>query len=334
MKETDAARYEILYDLPEGEYHPAAVGGIRTRTLRAGDVIEVACFPVTRVGDVARAECLRRKSTPAQARLNRQRAAQRVRLLIEGNFTGADYVLTLTWDYGAVDRDRMPYAEALSLWEAEGLPRDEDEARRAWGNYIKRVRYHMGRAGHAGQELKFLYVLESTREPRDEDPRPLYPRYHFHAVIHAPGLTREALKALWPFGFVRADELSTRDEGVARLAGYMTKQCGRAAAGDARKFRRWACSKNLKEPEERVSDRAVSRRRAMRVAEDVRQWGREIFEAVYPGYRCVEDPEVRYSDFVAGAYIRARLRKVDDRAPWERVRGVGREPRSGAEGED
>ena len=39
----DASNYEILFDLPSGEYSPAEVGGIRTRTVRAGNTIEVEC---------------------------------------------------------------------------------------------------------------------------------------------------------------------------------------------------------------------------------------------------------------------------------------------------
>ena len=58
-----------------------------------------------------------------------------------------------------------------------------------------------------------------------------------------------------------------------------------------------------------VSDRKVSRRRASMVARDVEWNGKEIFEAIYPGYRLMDPPAVRYSDYVAGAYIYARMRR-------------------------
>lgn len=303
--------YEILYDLKEGEQGERAVGGIRTRTTRAGNALDVECYPILRLEAPVREEVRRRRSSPAQAALNRRRAARRIRMLIEGNFDGRAFVVTLTFDYGIIrQRDMMRHEELLRAWEAQGLPVEERDAARALGNYLKRIRYHMARAGHGPGELKYLYVLETTHEPRDGDPNPLPPRFHFHMVIRAPGLTRERLKALWPWGFVQADELTLRDEGAARIAGYMTK--GRGAErtrADGRRLRRWAASKNLREPTVRVSDRKVSRRAAARVAEDVRQWGREIFERLYPGYRCVELPEVRYSDFAPGAYIYARLRR-------------------------
>lgn len=306
----DTRDYEILYDLPAGAYDAKAVGGIRTRTTRAGDALVVECYPLTRIDAPARAEHQRRRSSAAQIRLNQRRSAQRVRLLIENNFTGRDWVITLTWDYGVLrDADLMSRAELLRLWPELRIPEDEAQARRAFGNWIKRVKYHMARAGQEPAALKYLYVLETTHEPRDTDPNPLPPHYHIHAVIQAPGLSREALKSLWPWGFARADELSLRDEGAARLAKYLTKREGKAAGSRPGRLRRWAGSRNLKEPAVTVSDRAMSRRRAMKVATDVMQWGRQIFEQLYPDYRCVELPEVRFSDFVAGAYIYANLRR-------------------------
>ena len=56
--------------------------------------------------------------------------------------------------------------------------------------------------------------------------------------------------------------------------------------------------------------------------------GVEIFEALYPGYKCVEPPRVHFSDFVDGAYIFARLRRFDGGAPWERERRRKRRVRS------
>lgn len=298
---------EILCDLPAGEYAPAEVGGVRTKTVRAGASLEVSCYPICRVTPAARAEAARRRSTPAMARLNRERAARRIRQLIEANFTRRSLVITLTWDYGiALEADRMSRSQLRAAWEAEGLPLEEDDARRALRNFFARIRYRMAEA----ERLKYLYVLESTHEPRDTDPDPLPARYHFHLVLDAPGLTREAVKALWPHGSVRADELDLRGEGAARLAGYFTKgKSVERVDGSGRRLRRWACSRNLKEPDTRVSDRTVSRRRAALVARDVMGDGREIFEKLYPGYRVVDGPTVKFSDFVPGAYIYARLRK-------------------------
>ena len=62
MRMQDASKYDILYDLPEGEYSPAEVGGTRTKTIRAGDTLEVESFLIVFVSDGARRERRQRKS--------------------------------------------------------------------------------------------------------------------------------------------------------------------------------------------------------------------------------------------------------------------------------
>ena len=304
--------YEILYDLPEGEYDDREVGGIRTKTIRAGKAIEVECYPLVKLGESAREEYRRRTQRPCQAALNRRNAEKRIRRLIDENFTPEDYVLTLTWDYGVIDRWRMSHEAALKKWDQARLPVDEDDARRALNNWFRRSKGLVRRRGCDPAEFKHLYVLESTREPRDEDPRALPAHYHFHLVVHAPGLTADDLKELWPHGDVHADRLSLRDDGPARLAAYITKSHGvERVDGSGRRLRRWGHSKNLREPTVTVSDRKISRRRAALVARDVSAFGRQIFEALYPGYVLAAEPVVRFSDFVAGAYIYARMRRRD-----------------------
>lgn len=318
----DASQYEILFDKTEGEYCQAGVGGIRTRTIRAGNTIEVECYPLTRIGaGVHQAWEGRRRQRACQEALNRKNAEKKLRRYIEHNFTPTDWVMTLTWDYGAIDRTTMSAEEADRLHYALGLPVDEEDARRALTNYLRRIRTRMRQAGEDSKELKYLYVLEITGPKADG-----FNHYHFHIVIHAPGLTDLQLKALWPAGFCRTDRLSLRSEGAARLASYMTKQhTTEAMTNEGKRLRRWGHSKNLADPVETVSDRKISRRRAAAIAADVQRDGRAIFEAVYPGYRCVEAPTVRFSDFVAGAYIFARLRKVDAAPPWERGKRGRRE---------
>ena len=167
-------------------------------------------------------------------------------------------------------------------------------------------------------DLKYIYVQEATHLPRPMDPTAMPSHYHFHAIIHAPGMSAEELKALWPWGDVRCDHLSMRADGPARIANYLAQHLVEPKVGQA-KVGRWACSKNHIEPTVTVSNRKVSRRRAALVASDVRQHGKEIFESLYPGYQLMGDPEVRYSQFVAGAYIYARLRKIDSGQPWTRA---------------
>jgi len=305
--------YEILYDLPAGEYSDAGVGAIRTRTVRAGALLVVEAYPLAVLNREARRELRRRKTRAAMEAVNRRNTQRRVLWLLENNFTPLSYRLDLTFDYGFVDRGQSNMGDVKASMERLGVPMCDEDARKLVRNFFDRVRYWMKKAGQKPGLLKYLYVIETTREPRDEDPNPLPPRYHFHIVIDAPGLDGEALKALWPYGYGRADHLDFRFGGMEPLAKYLTKQRGAAGysrTGD-RIQRRWAHSRNLKNPDIRVSDRKISRRRARRIAEDVRQFGREILERLYPGYRCAEEPVVKYSDFVSGAYIYSRLRKIE-----------------------
>ena len=317
MKQGDASRYEILFDLPAGEYNPAEVGGIRTKTIRAGDALEVECFPITRIPDGAKREALRRKSTPAQEKLNRRNAAKRMQRLVDCNYGPEDWVMTYTWDYSRIDKFTMSQRDMDEAWKKLGLPVDADEARAEFVKYLRRVKYHV-RKRCESDDLKYIYVQEATHLPRPMDPTAMPAHYHFHAVIHAPGMSAEELKALWPWGDVRCDRLSMRADGPARIANYLAQHLVEPKEGQA-KVGRWACSKNHTEPTVTVSNRKVSRRRAALVADDVRQYGKEIFESLYPGYQLMGDPEVKYSQFVAGAYIYARLRKIDSGQPWTRA---------------
>lgn len=301
VKRTDAAKYEILYDLPQGEYGEKEVGGIKTRTIRAGDSLEVEAFPITQVSAEAKREAIHRKSTKAQERLNLRNARKRIRRLAEHNFKAGDIVLHPTFDYGFFDRAFCNTMEIRREMEAMGIPMDEDSARKIIKNFIARIRRLIKRRGGDQAAFKYIYVIETTKEPRDEDFNALPARYHYHMIISSMGiLTSEDLAALWKFGYVKAEPLDFRFNGLEGLCTYITKQ---------RKFtRRWAHSKNLQEPDVKESCRKISRRRAAQIAADVQANAREIMEKVYPGY-ALEDCEVRYSDFIAGAYIYARMRR-------------------------
>ena len=136
MKYESAERYAILYDLPKGEYRGAEVGGIRTRTIRAGNTIEVECYPLTRIGRCAKVEAVRRRKQRAcQEALNRRNAEKLIRRLIEENFTPEDFVVTLTWDYGPAMNFEMGWKDREKAWDDYRLPWEEEDARREWNRY-------------------------------------------------------------------------------------------------------------------------------------------------------------------------------------------------------
>lgn len=292
--------YEILYDLPEGEYDRREVGGTRTTTIRAGETIEVICMPITRVDDGAKREARHRRTCLSQQRLNQRNTQLRIMRLAEHNFTQDDYVVTLTWEYPVEDMGFVNLRDMQSAYEAAGVPEDIADARRMWGNWLDRVRRRVQRVGGDPAEVRYIYVIESGK---DHPGGVLPPKYHIHTLIHAPGLMDLDLKHLWPYGFTRCDRFDLKFEGAERLSKYLTKQ--------QRYEHAWGRSRNLKEPVVTVSCRKISVKRAADIAGDVRQYGREIFERIYPGYRCVDFPEVRYSDYMAGARIYCKMRRRD-----------------------
>ncbi len=299
----NAAKYEILYAQKDGEYDAKAVGGIRTKVIRAGDSLEIEAFPLLRcVSAEARQEAKRRRNPAAMERINAKNRVKRFRRLMEENFDRHDLHITLTYDYGFEDRTGGDRAEILRAYQQGRYPTDDDEARRDIQNFIRRVKRAIKRRGREAAKLNYMYVIEATMDKQAEyDANALPPHYHFHMVMSGDtGLTRDEIEALWGRGYCNADRLDTSSNGLAALAKYLTK---------GRKFsQRWGHSKGLREPRITITDRAISRRRAETVARDVQAEGREIFEAIYKGYRMTE-AEVRYSDFTAGAYIYARMRK-------------------------
>lgn len=297
---TDAAKYEILFDKAEGEYNAAEVGGIRTRSTRAGESLEIEAYPIVRIDDGARRERQKRKSSRWQEEINMRNARKRMRRLAEHNFDERDYMWTGTYAYPAYAPGFANYEDVLAEMQENGCPEDDREVRRDMKNFLRRIKRRVKAMGGDEKEVKYIYVIESTREPKDGDPRPLPAHYHIHAILHAPGLSREELEKLWSKGYSNTKLLDFSRNGLAALTRYLTKQ--------RRCMRRWERSRNLREPEERISNRKISRRRAMQIAADVQYRGKEIFESLYPGYR-LEEAEVRYSDFVAGAYIYARMRR-------------------------
>lgn len=302
------SRYEILYDQTEGEVDIKAMGGVRTRTIRAGETLELEVFPLINVSAPAREEYRRRKSSPAQVELNRRNSEKRIRRLCEANFGTGDIVMHPTFDYGFEDYSFSNPADRRAEFDRMGLPIDESDARRKFKNFIDRVKRFVKKCGKDPKELKYLYVLEKTKEPRDEDINALPPHFHFHAIISGMDgcLTIEKLNELWGHGYTRAEPVNMRFNGLKGFTTYISK---RINGRNGRKLR-WGHSKgNLTEPEVKVSDRRISRTRLAKIARDVMSDGKEILEKLYPEYRLEEVPVVKYSDFVAGAYIYARMRR-------------------------
>lgn len=306
MRETEAGRYEILYDLAEGEYDERAVGGICTHTLRAGEMLEVKAFPILKIDAGARREAKRRRSSAAQQELNHRNSWRWKMALLEANFGVGDIILHPTYAYRRIDPGFENREDVRRELKESGCPMDDEEARKKIQLLIRRIRRRIAKKGGDVERFKYLYEIETTCEPHEEEINPLPAHYHAHMVVSSCGvLTIEDINELWEYGYSHAQRVDMRYDGFKGFAKYITKKAQKKRRG---RSLRWAHSKNLKKPVEKRSNRRISRRRAALMARDVQAHGREILEAIYSGYR-VEEVEVKYSDFIAGAYIYARLRK-------------------------
>ena len=291
--------YDLLYDLPAGEYDGHGVDGVRTTTIRAGRSLEVMCCPIIKVGPEAKRELKRRKSTPAMEKVNQRNTERHMMRLLEHNFTPEAVVFTLTYAYPAEDYGFCNLADLSDLYWDRGLPWDVGRVKKDVRNWREKVKRRVVQCGGKAEDVKWIIRTEEGKQPPAEG---LPPKYHVHGIIEGAGITRELVEELWPHGTVTTDPFRMTDDGPAQLARYLCKQ---KTGG-----RWWSHSRNLKEPPRTVSERKVSRRRLSRIAADVQRDGRETLEKLYPGYKLVE-ATAHYSDFAAGAYIYARMRRRD-----------------------
>ena len=283
-------KWDYLFVDPAGELRDEAVEKLRhsnvfrykVRTITCGDMTYVEMFPVYR--DYREESKRAEKATPtcqAQANLNDRNAKKAIIRKIDTNFRKNDYHLTLTYSGG------VP------------LP-DEKQAQKDMQNYIRRVRHYLKKNGitdkHGRPDLKYFYAIEFA----DGDGRRT--RVHHHIIMNAAA-PREVLKELWPHGRAGVDELEPEKGSLKGLALYITKQ-----PSETKITKRWQSSRNLK-PHTKLTESVnkISKKQAELLAADVKANAPAIFGKAYPGLTLDGDPEVRTSEFVAGAYIYATL---------------------------
>lgn len=244
----------------------------KTRTIRCGDAVEVEAFPVyTRAYPDAKRLKERIRSSRAQQQNNDRRAENHFRRKAETNFGRNDYFLTLT------------YAGA-----APGM----EQARKDFRNFIARVNRARARMGLPA--CRYMAVLEAGNKSG---------RAHHHMLIDG-GLSRDEYERIWGKGYANCDRLQITGDGLKAVCKYMLKQAGAGAREKDEK--RWTCSRNLKEPKITESVHRVTKRKAARIAADAELQGELILRKLYPGM-LLTDIQVRRSDWIAGAYIYARL---------------------------
>lgn len=169
------------------------------------------------------------------------------------------------------------------------VPDSLDDAKRMLKNYLDRLRRLYKKAG---VELKYVHTTEYGRKSG---------RVHHHLVI-CGGVDRCLVEDAWGHGYANADRLQMED-GLEALTKYMTK--------GAATYRSYTPSRNLQMPEPKVRDGVITVEELGRILEAIDgKNARHIFEAMYPGYECTDNPVGEKNDVNGGVYIRAKLRRI------------------------
>lgn len=266
----------------------------RTRTIKAGPMAYVECYPVwdTRRAMAARSEAQKDAHKRAQDRVHARNARKKLERLVNANFGEGDLIVTCTY---AQDEE----------------PGDEKEAQRDITSYLRRIAYMRKRRGLS--QMRYIYITERTSSLK------YGVRYHHH-IIMSGGITQADAQAAWRkkhAGICNAKMAQPTERHLSGFARYMTlDKIGRTLEADGKNpqqramCRRWNPSKNLVDPVETVADKKISIRKAGRIAEAATDFEqlRETFAKLYPDYELIE-VTAKVSPWAAGVYVYAELAK-------------------------
>lgn len=276
------------------------MSGVRKRIRHCGrygiqsDFRQVAYYSYT----PTRAPTGRRRksqtSTPKQRALNNKRSVRYLEALTHANFGKGDLLLGLS------------YAE-------EYAPEDEAEAKKEFGNFIRRLNYRRKKKNLP--PARWIAVTEISKKGR----------IHHHVIMDAR-LDRDEVEEIWGRGYANTKRLKPDPrEGLLPVIGYIAKTFKEDGRPKGR--RKWDCSKNLIRPWDSVNDspRMMSRKkiRQMKDLPEDSESMRRIIEADNPNYELIS-VEKEYREDTGGWYFFCRMklssRQVDDVDNARRVR--------------
>jgi len=261
------------------------VSKYRVKTIKSGEMLECEIYPITPGASGGKRSKKEKEIRLAQSNLNDKNAKKHLIRIVNTNFTKKDIWITLT------------YQDAR-------LPADLQQAKKDMQNYIRRLKRHIKK--HNLPELKYVYVTEyQDAEGKKKK------RVHHHMIMNFAD--RDVAEELWNGGGrTQTRRLQPDDFGLEGLTRYITKE----KSGSNQK--RYTASRNLKQPKVTIADSKVTRRRAEKIATE-ENMAHELFEKLYAGYK-FNDMEVKYSPYVAGAYIYVRMKQIEPKKERRRKR--------------
>ena len=253
----------------------------RERIIQCGQYMTVHMYPVYATSKKTR-RTRYKPTSDVQAALNKKYSDEHLINLINTNFTSDDIKLELTFD-------------------EDHLPANEEEAERLSVNFLRRIKRKLAKIG---KELKYVRKLE--RGSRSG-------RFHLHLVMTG-GLGVKALADEWaPLGYVRRiAPLMFNENGVSDLAMYLTK--------DRIGFKRYSCSKNLKQPEVIERTGRISAKKVSQLAQNDADYN--AISSLYPGYK-VSHVKAQFNmlnlkDYIVAKFYREDANIYKNKPAWRR----------------
>ena len=203
--DTSAKDCLVLFDTSvEGKLACGWESGVlhqRTRTVKAGPMVYVDCYPVwdTAHARAANTEAKKEAHAKAQKRLDAKRRELKVEQLTNANFGAQDLILTMEYPLNR-------------------QPESGEKAKADIVNYLRRVNYARTKRGLL--PLRYIYVTEWTQSEK------YGLRWHHHVIMSGDGMTREEVEEKWTSrhkGFCNTRRAQP-NERVCQISG--TEQAG------------------------------------------------------------------------------------------------------------
>ncbi len=272
--------YEDLYTIEDNDQERIEairnkdVKKYRVKTIKSGEMLECEIYPIWKMRKKDNRREKKKPSREAQKNLNEKNTKKNIIRLVNTNFTEEDIWASFTYDN-------------------EHLPDNPEQAKKDMQNYIRRLNRYVKKNNLPA--LKYIYVTEY-----EEDEKKGKKRVHHHIVMNFRD--RDIAEKNWDKGGrTHSRRLQPDDYGLEGLARYITK--------DPKSSKRYSTSRNLEKPKITIADSKMTRRKAEKIAFNPNSAG-DIFQKLYEGY-LFKDINIKYSDFVSGAYLYVRMRQID-----------------------
>jgi len=244
--------------------------GHRVKRIRSGDLLEFEIYPVYKRPPGGVRAKKTQPTTRKQKNQNEKDAKKRFRRLLEANFGKKDRYVTLTTTKKLEERD----------------------LRKLVKNYIARWQRARKKAGLPPGKYMGVFEIPTERMKKT----------HIHLIMEG-GLHwtdgRYAEETLWPHGRTNCRALQPNEDGLEELSAYLMK--------DPKGRKRWIYSKGLRQPT--VTYAYISRREAAKIARD-QEKAKEWAEKRAKGKWNARNVQIKYSEYISGAYINVIMRRV------------------------